>query len=77
MDRATAKDLLVDIKNEFPDLLEMLEIRKNQISKKVIYSFQIQESMLERAKKISKKEKISVSNVMRQAIAIGIPELEV
>ena len=76
MDRESAKAALIEIGNDYPDLLEMLEIRKNKTAKKTIYSFQINELMLERAKKLARSEKISVSNVIRQAIKIGLPQLE-
>ncbi len=77
INRDAAKALLETIMNEHPDLLGT-EIN-NGIKKKqakTMYSFKIEDSTLDRAKKLAESADISVSSAMRQAVEIGLPQLE-
>ncbi len=71
MDKQTAENLLQEIKNQHPDLLNVQDSNKQ---KKEIYSFKIETDWLERAKTLAGDK--SVSNIMRQAVKIGLPQLE-
>ena len=72
MDKSAAQSLLKDIQKEYP---ELLRTKTNEINlRKEMFSFKIEVDLIERAKKLAVGK--SVSNVMRQAVKLGLPELE-